>query len=113
MKLSFSLILIGTLTAILAQSQPKSLQVLDVENKGELKQIMEGISDDLGVKCVFCHNMRDKSSDEKQHKVIAREMLKMVSQLNSDFFTWDNAEKVTCWTCHQGYKEPPKKSDDQ
>ena len=87
----------------------KNLQVLKVKSKVELKRYMEGIASDLGVKCVFCHNMRDKSSDQNKHKIIAREMLKMTSMINNDFLNWENADQATCWTCHQGNKYPVAK----
>lgn len=86
-----------------------NLQILQFETKGELKLYMETISENLGVECVFCHAMRDKSSDEKEHKPMARNMIKMTMDINSSYLNWEGAEKVTCWTCHQGYKEPPKK----
>ena len=111
MNLRNSVALIFFLTIIGAQSGPKNLQILKVKSKSELKQVMENIAGDLGVKCVFCHNMRDKSSDEKNHKLVAREMMKMVQHINSEFLTWEGAASVSCWTCHKGQKEPGKKPE--
>lgn len=92
-----------------AQTGPKNLLVMKPASKKELKMYMERISDDLGVKGVFCHNMSDKSSDQKKHKLAARSMMKMTRNINTEFLNWDGADQVTCWTCHQGQKEPPVK----
>ena len=74
---------------------------------------MKSISKDLGVKCSFCHNMNDKSLDTK-HKIIAREMMIMQSNLNTQFFAQmgdslsqnQNSPQISCWTCHRGSKVP-------
>ncbi|MCA9411517.1 MAG: photosynthetic reaction center cytochrome c subunit [Candidatus Omnitrophica bacterium] len=89
-----------------SQSDPefKNVQVLTDLTMDELKEYMAQITEDIGAeKCTFCH-VRDKSSDEVQHKVIAREFMKLVKDLNEGFFK-DKDEKVTCFTCHRGEKE--------
>ena len=94
--------------------QLKNLQVLDFESERELKKYMKTISKDLGVKCTFCHDLNDKSIDT-DHKLIAREMIKMQMNLNKRFFAQigdsllhsENVLQISCWTCHRGSKEPP------
>ena len=89
------------------------LQVLDFESERDLKKYMKTISKDLGVKCTFCHDLNDKSIDT-DHKLIAREMIKMQMNLNKSFFALvgdsllnsENALRISCWTCHRGSKEP-------
>ena len=74
---------------------------------------MKTISKDLGVKCTFCHDLNDKSIDT-DHKLIAREMIKMQMDLNKRFFAQigdsllhsKNTLQISCWTCHRGSKEP-------
>ncbi len=88
-----------------AKDKFKNLQVLDFETEKELKAYMKGMANNLGVKCVFCHDMNDKSIDTK-HKKIARGMIKMTANLNEEVFSWAEETKVTCWTCHRGEKEP-------
>lgn len=105
----FALLVVIAVSSLSAQTIGKNLQVLKFESKKEMKAYMETISSDLGVKCVFCHNMNDKSSDEKKHKQIARKMMKMTGNINSDYFSWEGAKGVSCWTCHQGNKEPQAK----
>ena len=47
----------------------RNLQVLtDVRSKEQLQKIMEGISDALGVKCNYCHDVNNYSSDVKETK---------------------------------------------
>ncbi|MFH1852802.1 MAG: c-type cytochrome [Candidatus Neomarinimicrobiota bacterium] len=106
-KLFSGLILLSVL--VTAQTVWQNLQVLQFESKAELKQFMEGVAADLGVECVFCHDLRDKSSDEKKHKLVARDMLKMTAGINDQYLNWEGAEKVGCWSCHRGQKEPEKR----
>ena len=102
------------------QDKPKNLQVLDFESVRDLKKYMKTIQKDLGVKCTFCHDINDKSIDT-EHKIIAREMMKMQIDLNKSFFAQigdsllkhENTIQISCWTCHRGSKDPqtikPKK----
>ena len=74
---------------------------------------MKVIGKDLGVKCTFCHDLNDKSIDT-EHKIVAREMIKMQLDLNKSFFSLigdsllqnENTLQISCWTCHRGSKEP-------
>ena len=102
------------------QEKPKNLQVLDFESVRDIKKYMKTIQKNLGVKCTFCHDINDKSIDT-EHKIIAREMMKMQIDLNKSFFAQigdsllkhENTLQISCWTCHRGSKKPqlvrPKK----
>ena len=93
--------------------QLKNLQVLDFESERELKKYMKTIGKGLGVKCTFCHDINDKSIDT-DHKLVAREMMKMQMDLNKDFFAQigdsllhrETTLQISCWTCHRGSNEP-------
>ena len=95
------------------QDQPKNLRVLKFESERELKKYMKEIGKDLGVKCTFCHDLNDKSIDT-EHKLVAREMMKMQMDLNKQYFAMigdsllkhENTLQISCWTCHRGNKEP-------
>ena len=103
-----------------AEEKPKNLQILDFESMRDLKKYMKTVSKDIGEKCTFCHDMNDKSIDT-EHKLIAREMMKMQKNLNKSFFAQigdsllhhENVLQISCWTCHRGSKNPqliqPKK----
>ncbi|HUI29218.1 MAG TPA: c-type cytochrome [Candidatus Acidoferrales bacterium] len=92
------------------QSQPsfaKNLQVLKfVKSKEELKGWMNMVKTSLGVDCDYCHNTDNFASDEKPTKRKARMMLKMLVQVRNDYFAYPDAKQPTCYTCHQGHKEP-------
>ena len=97
----------------IAYGQLDNLHVLKFESERDLKKYMKTIGKDLGVKCTFCHDLNDKSIDT-DHKLIAREMMKMQMDLNKRFFAQisdslfkhENTLQISCWTCHRGSKEP-------
>jgi hypothetical protein len=87
-----------------ASSSGKNLKVL----KGpDVAATMPLFVRDLGLleegTCAFCH-VADRSSDEKMTKVIARDMLVMVKEINAKFP--DGKQHVTCFTCHRGSIKP-------
>lgn len=96
---------------------PTNLQVLEVEHPSELRPIMRNFGQSLGVGCDFCHNTEDWAEDVP-HKEIAREMIKMVRQINADvftaeLFTWeDDVPRATCNMCHNGHAHPQFKPSD-
>jgi hypothetical protein len=118
MKLVKRLIAIFTILSVstslgIMQEKPKNLQVLDFESVRDLKKHMKTIQKNLGVKCTFCHDINDKSIDT-EHKIIAREMMKMQIELNKGFFAQigdsllqhENTLQISCWTCHRGTNKP-------
>ena len=107
-------ILSGVLMTAIAFLQPhtasagdpggKNLKVLPKEmGKPEIKKLMKGIADSLGVQCDFCHDTDDMAKDT-EHKEIARAMMKMTAEINKTNFK--GKQRVTCMTCHNGKKEP-------
>jgi len=124
MKTRRSLMLIGALLVSVMlcslslppqeQDRPKNLKVLpkDISHE-ELEAVMKGFKNALGVKCGFCHSPQkddpkklDFASDDNEHKATAREMMKMTKRINKKFFNGRPALSVTCYTCHNGNKEP-------
>ena len=90
-----------------------NLQVLNFKSDRDLKKYMKSIGKDLGVKCSFCHDLNDKSIDT-DHKIIAREMIRMQQDLNKNYFAQigdsllksENTLQISCWTCHKGSIHP-------
>jgi hypothetical protein len=86
----------------------KNVKLLtDVTSKSEMRRIMKDQAASLGVKCSFCHVPGKFELDDKKEKVRARDMIKMVQDLNANMFK--DAEKkpaISCWTCHRGNKAP-------
>lgn len=113
-----------------SNSQYKNLKVLPKDiNKEQMDSVMHHYTASLNVKCNFCHTFNqdtkqmDWASDENKHKLIARQMATMTNDLNKKYFnhaggaiTLSSQLAVTCFTCHNGAKEPavqapqPKKS---
>lgn len=111
LSLGLSLIVaLGFVLPSMAQvGQPKNVQVLTGKSTKEIRQFMKTITSGLGVKCNFCHNMKDYASDEKEKKRIGREFLKMVAETNSQIASINRSvmkksklTQVSCFTCHQG-----------
>jgi hypothetical protein len=89
-----------------AASPFQNVQVLtQVKSKKEMRGIMKAQAKALGVKCTYCHVQGKFSLDDKKKKVQAREMLKMVAEINTNWFA-EEEHGVTCWTCHRGVEEP-------
>jgi hypothetical protein len=96
-----------------------NLQVLpkDIESR-QLVSIMKGFTSALGVRCNYCHvgeartlEGMDFATDENEHKGIARDMMKMVSQIRGDVEAAldepaADVVQVQCVTCHRGVTKP-------
>src|SRR4030095_8931760 len=86
----------------------KNIQVLNGMPASQLGVAMNYIASSLGVKCTFCPVHKDDkcdfASDEKPEKGQAREMMKMVQNINKATFKGNPA--VGCFTCHRGGPEP-------
>lgn len=82
----------------------KNLKVLPKDlSKADIKKMMKGIADSLGVQCDFCHDTDDMAKDT-EHKEVARAMMKMTAEINKASFK--GKSRVTCMTCHNGKAEP-------
>jgi photosynthetic reaction center cytochrome c subunit len=59
--------------------------------------------------CNYCHNPENMASDEIYTKVVARRMIQMTRNINTNWVPHFNAKPgagVTCWTCHRGNAVP-------
>jgi len=85
----------------------------------ELINTMRGITQALGVRCQYCHigeegeplSEFDFASDDLPAKLTAREMLRMVGEINREWLAalprrGTPAVEVTCVTCHRGQARP-------
>lgn len=119
-------LLVFVFIGIAAVKQPqndkfKNLQVLPKNiTEDSLDKIMDGFTVMLGVDCKYCHT-RDKKadsiiyeSDTKPEKEIARNMMRMTTDINKKYFqfnetvTAEQVQAVTCYTCHKGEPMPVK-----
>lgn len=116
--------------ALLAQGRgggqpPKNLQVLPKDMpRQQVTQVMRQFALALGVRCEHCHAEDpaaqpggrggpplDYALDDKETKKVAREMLKMVMDINQKYLpstgrTFDEYNRVSCETCHHGLARP-------
>jgi photosynthetic reaction center cytochrome c subunit len=98
-------------------TRPK-LQVLQALPEAQLFLLMNLVGESLGVRCDYCHvqespNLTRTPSnaggwvwdrDDKAPKRTAREMMRMVVDLNASRFRGE--PRITCYTCHRGSTHP-------
>lgn len=89
--------------ARLAEQAYKNIQVFKGLPASELEPTMAFISGSLGVKCNYCH-VNPFEKDDKATKQTARQMIRMVFDLNKGSFSGEKA--VSCYTCHRGKPLP-------
>src|SRR5215475_10955373 len=95
--------------------KPKNLQVLPKDWPGtRLRPVMVGFTRALGVRCSYCHkgeegkplSTYDFASDENPNKNRAREMLRMLNDIEDHLKKIESSvsQRVNlwCYTCHQG-----------
>ena len=99
--------------------KPKNLQVLPKDWPGSrLSPVMKGFTRALGVRCSYCHkgeegkplSTYDFASDENPNKNRAREMLRMLGDINDHLKkiepSGDKRVNMWCHTCHHGRPRP-------
>lgn len=94
---------------------PKTTPVIEVVG------MMRNFAGNLGVRCQYCHVGEegmplarfDFAKDEKRPKLVARQMMRMVEEINRRVDTLPHgtdhehqAVQVTCATCHRGVSRP-------
>jgi hypothetical protein len=84
----------------------------------EVMAAMRSFAMGLGVRCQFCHvgeegmplERFDFASDEKRTKLVARQMMRMVQEVNRRLDTLPGRTatglEVSCATCHRGVSKP-------
>jgi len=87
-----------------AKGAPRAFKNLQLLKPEQVMEQMHEYRTALGVECTFCHVRGDFSSDEKHHKLVARQMIELVRSINPQFH--DGKEHVTCYTCHRGAEHP-------
>ena len=119
---------------------PKNLQVLPKDmTRGQVTAVMRQFAMALGVRCEHCHAedpaataaaaaaaanapaggrggrgggpQLDYALDDKETKKIAREMIKMVADINGKYLpatgrSFTDLTRVSCETCHHGLAKP-------
>jgi len=103
----------NTATTIKATEKPvdqvfKNIKVLNGMPQSKLYPAMRFMAASLGFQCGSCHIVRngviDASLDDKPEKQTARQMIKMVIDINNTLFQGNPT--VSCYTCHRGHRTP-------
>ena len=85
----------------------KNIQALKGLPDSQLTAIMNYFNASLGVQCNFCHVRENNAmafDKDHEHKTIARDMIKMVQDVNKNNF--GGKTEISCFTCHQGRPIP-------
>lgn len=98
-----------TSDAPLAKTVYQNVQVLDDLNVAQFARLMLAITEWVappGQSCAYCHGGDNMSNDDNYRKVVARQMLRMVRNINGNWSSHVGATGVTCYTCHRGKEVP-------
>lgn len=98
---------------------PRNIKALpDSISAEQLRSVMRQYSGSLGVRCVHCHKGEegkpfsewDFASDENPNKQRAREMIRMMNDINLHLTriepSGDQRVAANCFTCHRGRPRP-------
>jgi photosynthetic reaction center cytochrome c subunit len=94
--------------------QYKNVQVLTNISAAEFGRTMTAMSSWVAGgpgNCAYCHNTANFASDSNKGqpiytKLVARMMLRMTRQINSEYTRHVAGTGVTCYTCHRGQPLP-------
>ena len=117
-----SLVVAGVAAINSPRFKDRNLKVLPKDISDEkLDSIMKTYTVALGVDCKFCHrpfkdfpDSLDYVSDIEPMKENARDMMRMVIDINSKYFYFDSTQRpeylhtITCKNCHRGQPLPPE-----
>jgi hypothetical protein len=119
---AFAAVLLAATTAASAHAQRDSLVNTQIFPRNtpvvQVRGQMRNIAFALGVECTYCHVGPDNAplaqvdfaSDAKRTKLVARQMLRMVQEINRRVDTIPGRSApmvaVTCATCHRGLARP-------
>ena len=99
-----------------------NLQIIAKDTpRQQVIQTMQAFAQGLGVRCEYCHvdegpGKQDFASDAKRTKTVAREMMRLTSDINGKLptvvgKTAADATRVQCATCHRGVAIPKQLTD--
>ena len=91
----------------------KNLLMFKQLKAGQVSGIMETWSRSLGTSCQHCHVVDQWAKDDKPEKQVARDMLHMMGEINTNLLAniknLDSKNpRIACWTCHQGRIKPSR-----
>ncbi len=86
----------------------KNVQVLTDISSAEMFRTMTAMTNWVAPKqgCDYCHSSANFGSDEKYPKVVARRMIQMTREINTNYKTHVQGTGATCYSCHRGNNVP-------
>ena len=132
---TFAALIVFVMLGVAAVNHPspkeRNLKVLPKDiSDASLDSIMGTYTIALGVDCKFCHkpfqglqafqgfktspDSLDFASDKEPMKENAREMMRMVIDINKRYFYFDSTQRpeylhtISCKNCHRGQPLPPE-----
>jgi photosynthetic reaction center cytochrome c subunit len=95
----------------LASEVYQNVQVLKDLSVGEFTRVMLSMVDWVAPadqkNCTYCHNAENYADESKYEYQVARRMLTMTRDINSNWQAHVGQTGVTCHTCHRGQPVPP------
>jgi len=95
----------------LASEVYQNVQVLKDLSVGEFTRVMlsmvEWVAPDGQKNCTYCHNAENYADESRYQYKVARRMLTMTRDINSNWQAHVGQTGVTCHTCHRGQPVPP------
>jgi hypothetical protein len=78
---------------------------------GQLRGVMGAWSRSLGIMCDHCHTPGQFEKDDLPDKQVAREMVHMTGEINTDLLKSikvlkSESPQINCYTCHRGKVKP-------
>jgi hypothetical protein len=95
---------------LMAEQAGKNIKILKGMPNAQLIPAMRFMSASLGVRCEYCHvgkdGQLDAAAEDKKEKQTARDMIRMVREINGRNFKGE--AQVSCYTCHMGQPIPQR-----
>ncbi len=86
----------------------RNIKVLNGMPQSQIYPAMRFMAASLGFQCGSCHVIKngrgDFPADDKPEKQTARQMIKMVAEINKTL--GEGKSLVSCYTCHRGQRSP-------
>jgi photosynthetic reaction center cytochrome c subunit len=82
-----------------------NIEILKGKPASRLPGMMTALNGLLGVKCAYCHDV-NAWEKEVPAKITSRHMFAMLRSTNTKYFSGENPNPITCWTCHRGAAKP-------
>jgi photosynthetic reaction center cytochrome c subunit len=94
----------------LAKDIYQNVEVLSDLSVGEFVRVMTSMTEWVAPAeqkdCTYCHNIEDMADGSKYTYKVARRMLQMTRDINSNWKSHVQETGVTCHTCHRGQPVP-------